>query len=125
LVFWISVGVTSFFLGLLCTLDLPWISIINFLRKIFPTKAEIELKRQADQAKIVPEYKEEEKPKPKEKAVLVKPEILQSSEEEMLKKFRNALVQQNKNNNNNSRMTPTDLEINSRLSRRAITNDKY
>jgi len=117
LVFWISVGVTSFFLGLLCTLDLPWISIINFLRKIFQKKARL--------TKIVPEYKEEEKPKPKEKAVLVKPEILQSSEEEMLKKFRNALVQQNKNNNNNSRMTPTDLEINSRLSRRAITNDKY
>jgi hypothetical protein len=114
-----------FFLALLCTLDLPWISIINLLRKLFPTKAEIELKRQAkaELNKVAPEYKEEERPK-KHKPDLIKPEILQNSEEEMLKRFKNALAKTN-NKANNSRITPTELDITSRLSKRAISNNKY
>lgn len=98
---------------------------------MFPTQAEKEIKRAADRV-VIPEYKEPEDEKKKKKADLIKAEVLLNSEEEMLKRFRMALIQNNsraigpKSSKRDIKSTsPTDLEINSRLSKRNFQTNHY
>lgn len=105
-------------------LDLPWIQIIGLIRHLFPTKIQRDVKKAAREAALrakTPEYKELEDEKKKKQIDLIKSDVILNSEEEMLKRFKAALVQ-NKNRargvvpaNSNS---PTEIDIDSRLSKR-------
>ena len=116
-------SICLFLLGLLCLLDLPWIQIINITRHLFPSKTEKELKKVVKESSKIPEYKEFEDEKKKKQIDLIKAEVLMNSEEEMLKRFKAALIQ----NKNRARGTasPTHLDIDSRLSKRTYQNNYY
>ena len=52
----------------------------------------------------------------------MKPDLLMSSEEEMLKRFKRALVQSKQRNARGREVTPTHLDVNSRI---GTDNDFY
>ncbi len=106
---------------LVCLLDLPWVKIIMLFRHLFPSKTEKELRKVEKKAKQIPVYKEEEVEK-KKKLNLIKPEVLMNSEEEMLKRFKRALIQSKQRNTRGRETTPTNLDVNSRM---GYDNDFY